>query len=535
MIKISHYEVYTDNGSGWQLIDRFTAENRQDAFNLAKEKEAEKNRVKIIKEIFDVQDNSYQESVEYVSNLGGNKKTSQKKKVGEHDIDNDIVEFPEVKTIISRTSLLGVIIKLILLISVSLIFANLFVNLLFPLLEIVVPEESSRPVLFGVFFIVFLAMSIPLLLKSIPWYIFIGNKTHQQPIKEKKFYIKAENLIRAYNLNSDKDPIVATAYPEAPLEYKQYIVSFLGEIISHVQSPLAMQSRFSRFGIKLMVYGGCLELARYCGLTMPEANSVMYDAIKIIDGKSADLEGFYEGKRSYRDNDVAVFLTGVGAHLMAQVINGLPISEKLLNFAFNRWVSQDKNPEFDRHPTLVATEKEESKAVQKNVTQPANTGKPVLVSVKSDLKFMDSSANQDKIATNVSEQIRNILRNLQNKYQGTDVIEAEGITSVKFNKIDNAIKYAIACLKDINIYQEEVANENLLMRNCCAITLFRSDEEPNLSGYLTDMFEHIYSGEIVITSDVQAELNSNEFKTDFLGEKAFKSLNINQSLYKLLD
>ena len=73
------------------------------------------------------------------------------------------------------------------------------------------------------------------------------------------------------------------------------------------------------------------------------------------------------------------------------------------------------------------------------------------------------------------------------------------------------------------------------MRNCCAITLFRSDEEPNLSGYLTDMFEHIYSGEIVITSDVQAELNSNEFKTDFLGEKAFKSLNINQSLYKLLD
>ena len=82
MIKIAHYEVYADNGSGWQLVDRFAAENRQDAFNLAKEKESEKNRVKIIKEIFDVQDNSYQESVEYVSNLGAGKKALNKKKKG---------------------------------------------------------------------------------------------------------------------------------------------------------------------------------------------------------------------------------------------------------------------------------------------------------------------------------------------------------------------------------------------------------------------------------------------------------------------
>ena len=73
LIKIAQYEVYIDRGAGWQLEDRFAAEQRQDAFNLAKEREQEKCKVKIIKEIFDVQDNSYQESVEYVSNLNKHK------------------------------------------------------------------------------------------------------------------------------------------------------------------------------------------------------------------------------------------------------------------------------------------------------------------------------------------------------------------------------------------------------------------------------------------------------------------------------
>lgn len=533
MIKIAHYEVYSDNGSGWQLLDRFAAENRQDAFNLAKEKEADKCKVKIIKEIFDVQDNSYQETVEYVSNLGRGKKTSRKETDNAHDVE-DTVEFSQIKTIVSRTSLIGFVIKLVLLISVSLIFANLFVGLIFPLLEIVVPEGNSRPVLFGVFFVVFLAMSVPLLLKSIPWYVFVGTKTPLKTLKEKKFYVKAENLIHAYNLNSEKDPVVVTAYPEAPLEYKQYIVSFLGEVVSQLQSPQAMQSRFSRFGIKLIVYGGCLELARYCGLTMAEANSILYDALKITDGKSADLEEFYEAKRSYRDNDVAIFLTGVGAHLMAQVINGMPISDKLLNFAFNKWVLQDKNPEIDRKPIEESTEKEEQ-----TDNSDANTEiviKPVLVSLKSDIKLSDDQpSKQEEIAKEISEQIRNIMRNLQNKFQGTDVIEAQGITSVKFEKISNAIKYAVSCLKDIALYQEELVNESVLMRNCCAISVFREDDEPNLSKYLADMFEHIYSGEIVMTADVQLMLNNKDYKTEFLGEKILKSTNTSQALYKLTE
>ena len=75
MVKIIHFEVYADRGDGWKLVDQFSSDQRQEAVNLAKELE-EDNRVavKIIREIFDVQDNTYQESVEYISGLGRKKR-----------------------------------------------------------------------------------------------------------------------------------------------------------------------------------------------------------------------------------------------------------------------------------------------------------------------------------------------------------------------------------------------------------------------------------------------------------------------------
>lgn len=533
MIKIAHYEVYTDKGDGWRLEDRFAVEQRQEAFNLAKEREAENCKVKIIKEIFDVQDNSYQESVEYVSNLNRKKGNAGRNWSGVEDDEQKDAPIPEVETLLSRSSIPGALLKLVVLITVSLIFANLFVGFLFPLLEIFVPEENSRPVLFGVFFVVFLAMSVPLLLRSIPWYVFI-NRRQAAPIKEQKFYDKAEYLIKAYNLNSDKDPVVASAYPEAPLEYKQYVVSFLSEIISHIKSPTVLQNSFSRLGIKLLVYGGCLELARYCGLKLSEANSIMFDAFKITDGDKADLEAFYEAKRTYRDNQVAIFLTGVGAHLMAQVINGMPISERLLNLAFNKWEAQDSNPKADRLPADVE-QKTELPPVTEVVPEPENL-KDTLASLKSDLKFMDNAIpGQEETATAVSSQVRNIVSNLVNKYKGENVIEDNGITSVRFRQPADAIKFAIECLKDISAYKEELDNENLLMRNCCAVTRYQADEEPNLSSFLADMFEHIYNNEIVLTGDVRADLPQDAYQLDFLGEKNLKNLGIDKELYKLVE
>ena len=80
MVKIIHYEVYANRGDGWKLVDQFSADQRQEAVNLAKEIETEDQvAVKIIREIFDVQDNTYQESVEYIGGLGRKKKAKSSK------------------------------------------------------------------------------------------------------------------------------------------------------------------------------------------------------------------------------------------------------------------------------------------------------------------------------------------------------------------------------------------------------------------------------------------------------------------------
>lgn len=522
-MKIAHYEVYADSGDGWKLQERFAAEQRQDAFNLAKEHEADNHRVKIIKEIFDVMDNSYQESVEYVSNLN-RKKSAKGGGFMSGSKDEEATEGKRVTYTGSQNTVAGVMLKIVLLIFLSLIFANLFVNLLFPLLEIFIEEENSHSVLFSVFFVVFLAMAVPLLLKSIPWYVWVNDSKDGKEKREKGFYDQAEYLIKAYNINNS-DPITAPAYPEAPLEYKHYVISFLSEMLSKLKSPTVLQDSFTRLGVKLLVFGGCLELARYCRLTLPEANSILYDAFKITDGEKADLEAFYEAKRSYNDNKIAILLTGVGAYLMAHVINGREMPSEALNIAFGKWEKQNSNPQNDA----------DSINPQEEEAREGDIMADCMVSIKSDLKFLDTSfPDYEAVAAQTSEGIRTIISNLLDKYRGFDVIEANGITTIRFRKLNNALKFAGECLKDIGVYHDEIGNDNMIMRNCCAITADNPEDEPNLSNFLKDMFEHIYNNEIVLTKEVQAHLDGTDYRMEYLGEKSFALLGRTVELYKYM-
>ena len=278
MTKIVHYEVYVDTGSGWQLIERYATEQRHEAYETAKEQESAHNRVKIIKETFEVSDNSYIESVEYISNQGGKK--GSKKTLSNIDYQKDSNEVVQ-DIADSRRNIYKAIVKFIALILVSLIFANIFVSLVFPLLEIFVGEDHNSSLLFFVFFIVFLAMAVSLVLKNIPWYIFINQeKENKTAINDDKFFERAQSLVKAYNINSDITNLKTSTYPEAPLEYKQYLIYFLSEILSNLNVRSALQNQFSRLGVKLLVFGGCLELARYGGLKLSEANSILYDAFR---------------------------------------------------------------------------------------------------------------------------------------------------------------------------------------------------------------------------------------------------------------
>ena len=537
MVKIIHYEVYADRGEGWKLVEQFSSEQRHEAVNLAKELERDdKVAVKIIREIFDVQDNSYQESVEYVSGLSRKNKTKpslgfkfNESYDGEYNVEyektaND--KHPSNSIILALLKLLGIIF-------LCLAFANLLVSLLEPLIEVFIPEDQRKKVLFIVFFTIFILATIPLILKKVPWMVFYGCNKRKKVINESRFFDKAAAIIRRYNMNDNFDDAITPVFPEAPLEHKRYIVDFLTEILGSLDSEISLHDRFNKLGIKLVVYGGCMELSRYCGLIISQANSLLYEAYKILDGENPDLASFYEAKRSYKDNKVAVFLTGVGAYLMSQVIKGEEIDSSVLKITMKKWIKQNKQQEEEQSETISDLLKEEEASSKKAITEKSVLFKCV-VGIKTGINFYDDEkeigAEQESI---VRGEIRNIIANLVTKLGGGEVLEQDTITTINFEKLNNAVKFAIDYLSDIENYKEQTEEKGLLLDNKCCIVEMPSSEDVNLSPYMSDIFEQSYNNEIIVNDIIKDELTDTHYELEYLGDKRLSRTDKVVALYKL--
>lgn len=527
MVKITHYEVYTDKGDGWKLEDRFSSEQRHDAINLSKEKELEKLKVKIIRETFDVQDNSYQETVEYVSGLkNGKPKSPAPKPVSSIDMRSYAVLGNEGEASLAAAEttpgdIFKAVFKLLSIIVLSLVFSNLLVTLLTPLVEEFVPEEKVRTVLFVIFFIIFLGLAVPLILTKIPWYVFnVRHRSEHRPLRESRFYEKANNIIKLYQLN-EYEPSIAPAWPEAPLEHKRYIVEFLRDIMSEIDSRTMFEDSFSKLGVKLVVYGGCMELSRYCGLRITEANSLLFEAFRILDGENADLEDFYDGKRSFADNKIAVFLAGVGAHLMAQVIDEQPMDAYVLKQSFDKWEGQ-LNGDFQENGDKQGVKKE-------------NLPYPCLVNIQYQLKFFDEDTpNVNSLKKSYDGDVRNIIYNLLNKYRGLNAIEKDDITSIEYEDTEAAAKFASEFIKDINLYKDGLNDDNLLFLGKCSIIDKNEDDASNPEDYITDVLDHTYNNEILVTEKIKNSMNDEKYGFEFLGEKRLNKSDKLVALYKLV-
>lgn len=530
MVKIIHYEVYANRGDGWKLVDQFSADQRQEAVNLAKEIETEDQvAVKIIREIFDVQDNTYQESVEYIGGLGRKKKAKSSKVSSLFNNFNGEYNVEYVKTENEksppRNSMMMAIGKLVSIIILSLVFANLLVSLIEPVVEVVIPEDRRKSVMFVAFFVIFLLIALPLILKKVPWSAFYAHNERKKVINERRFFNKAEAIIRRYNLNDEYEEVIAPVYPEAPLEHKRYIVEFLTQILGNLETGTSLHDSFTRLGIKLIVYGGCLELSRYCGLIISEANSLLNESFKILDGDKADLSAFYEAKRTYKDNKVAIFLTGVGAYLMAQVIKDVNMDAYILKATLKKWTSLNKQPE----PLP------EEIAVNSQASQENDIMFKCIASLKTTVNFYDDEheVSAEDISV-IRGQIRNIIANLVSKLEGENVIEANEITSVEFAKLNNAARFVVDFLNDIEAFKEQSGSEGLLLDSKCCILEMPTEDEPNLSPYLADIFEQTYNNEIIVNDTIKDELTDSRYEFEYLGEKKLSRSGQSAALYKLV-
>ena len=531
MVKISHYEIYTDRGDGWKLEDRFSGDQRYEAMRVAKEREAEKVSVKLLKEDFDVQDNSYIETVEYVSLAGKKDKTGSDyslrgglsaPKSGEYNIETQEPAGP-----VNGQNVVTAIFKLVTIIVFCLISANILVTLLIPVIELTVSEKLRQTVMFLTFFILFLLFAVPLVLKKVPWYVFSSNKVRRKKvIYEKKFFDKADAIIQIYNLNDNYEPTLAPAFPEAPIEFKRKIVDYMSQIISNLDGEVNISDGFNRLGLKLIVYGGVLELSRYNGLSITHANSMLHEAFGILDGDIADVEAFYEAKKSYKDNKVAIFLTGVGAYLMAQLLADRPLDTHILKKTFSKWESLNK---------YKVSENQKSTRKEKE-PQEEDILLKCFVGIENRIRFYENDQPGDKEDfSRVKSEVSNIIADLSDKYDGENVKEDNYITSIEFTKLNQAAHFATEFFKNILVYEDKLNNTNLIVADKCCILSLTVDQEEKMALFLQDVLEQTYDNEIVVNEEVKKQLQGEKYNFELLGEKVLNKTGATETLYKLME
>ena len=525
MVKIVHYEVYADSGNGWQLEERFSSDQRYEAVNLAKELEQDHYKVKIIKEYFDVQDNSYQETVEYVSGFAGRRSVSGGKNYPYGTVDEvSPASVGDINEGQGKSELVNAIVKIITIIIMCLVLANLMVTLLLPIIETFFENKKVNTITFVIFLTVFLGSALPLLLKKVPWYVFSQQSILRQKPQENKFYDRANLIEKRYNINDRYDPQVAPVYPEAAFEYKMYIVNFLRDVISNVNSATSLQDDFSKLGIKLIIFGGCFELARYSGLNLPEANSLLYEAYKFLDGDDVDLEAFYEAKKTYKDNRCAVFLSGVGAYLMKQVIDEHPMDINILKIAFDKWEEQNYQ---------ISLEK-----AKNNTELDKDINFYCIVNIKNTITYVDdTNVDKEKMSKQLRAAVVGITDNILDKYRAVSVNEKGEVTTLIFNKLNRAVKFATNFLNDIASYADDITDENTQLHCCCNIIEDIRQNELNIDDYAADLFEQTYDYEIITTEEINKmrdELDATRYSFDFLGEKKLNRTHLTERLYKIL-
>ncbi|MFI3242116.1 MAG: hypothetical protein R3Y43_06075 [Alphaproteobacteria bacterium] len=527
MAKIAHYEVYVDKGSGWELLGRFGLEERSYAFNLAKDKARSSIDVKIIKETFDHTDGSYTESVEYIKVA---KKAKQNSLYKNSELNNYEQELNKVmKERLNVPKATQALIILVSIILVSGIAVNLLGTLVLPFLENILPSEVVGKVFFFFLFAAFVLIALPLALKKVPWNDLSISALNTNKVTDEVFYNKAKKVENRYDLNDDFADDKTPIYPEASILDKKDVVAFVAQIFSILKTY--NMSSFNRLGIKLMVYGGILELANYRKLDGSNINSLLSEAILILDGQESDLVHFYQAKRSFKDNNFAVYLTGLGAFLMDKYLSKRNFDEILVVSGFERWEKSNKT----QLESSQNNDKEDNENSLKDSNVEEKNNVLNIVSIKHNVKLFDVSGpdNIDKEENEIIA-IRAIINKVAQKY--SSVIEErkqEDISSLLFEDLAVGIAFAKQALSDINEYVESVDDENIIYNIKCNIVK-KQDNNDNYV-YIDDLFTYTNDDEILTTANVVNEAKE-ETKLEFesVGKKLLQKNSKTVELFKVL-
>lgn len=539
MVDITHYEVYTDRGTGWKLEERFAEENHDQAIKYVHEIESDNISVKLIREKFNVMDNSYQETVEYINLAGkkGNKSGSGKSsnffegELAENRTRPNTIYDIEEEQRNSPKNVLIAVGKLLVVILFSLFFANVVVTLSTPLLDEIIPEESVKTMLFLFFFSLFLIVAVPLIVKKVPLQAFGIRKRHKvKPRQEKKFINKADAIFRLYNINMDSDPDIAPTLPDAKLEDKKKIVEFLGNVISGIDSTISLSDDFNRLGLRFLIYGGSMELGRVHRLNIAEANSLLYEAFCVIDGKDADISRFYAARNTYKDTKVAVFLTGVGAYIMSQMLHHETLDINILKLTFNKWCNLNN---IIYQAKQKAEEQKNKKEIKTSIISNEKFYTNVLMNIFLRIMYNGTKKDPAKYPIELKDQMKQLITNLAVKYNGQPYPTDGNVVNIQFSSINQALRCAKEVVNDISEYVDDLADENLILAERINLIEGKLSELPQKEKYMDDLFSQTYDGEVLLDEGIYKGADKNIFEIEDLGRKKLEKSGQSINLYKL--
>ena len=112
-----------------------------------------------------------------------------------------------------------------------------------------------------------------------------------------------------------------------------------------------------------------------------------------------------------------------------------------------------------------------------------------------------------------------------------------GVTSIRYTKLNTAIRMAIEFYRDIDVFQNEEQDESYRLHIKCAITETRPNGAPNLSSFVWAILGQTYDDEILTTETLKIlydEQDKDKYEFEYLGEKEFEGLEKSVNLYKII-
>jgi len=582
MVLIVNYDLYLRINGSWELHGRYASDQKKKAFLDAKN--AEENQfypVKIIKENFNSESGNSSENVIYMSKSTFDakeeeeaqakkekekrRKQIQKNKNSKKALNKKGKSKKPIANKEGSDKIITIGAKILILTTIAIILAKGLLWVISPILAIIYTGDDLSDAKFFSFLILFLSLAIPLIVKNISWNVL---NVEEEEFTKAHRTEKRKKTISPNNLNDG----YATPFEPVGIDYTKQVLMILNKYIAVLKELKLPINNFTKFGIKLALYGSCRYLQENKNLSQAQVNTLLYEAFNMFENNNVNSLGeFYEAKNSYENIDLAKTLIRSGESVMSNIDDYDKSEFDKLSNIVSSWYKlsepenqttkdsetseeeNTENAEKNKPSQLYEASGDLTEAVVDNSMEEDEGTKPIEIEEVKDAEknevvtvlfsdIVDSTLlNQevgDAKALEILKVHNKIYRDCLIEHSGKEIKHTGDGIMASFTSVANAADAAIEMQKKYFEYNQENPTQKRL-----EVKLGMNTGEPIKSN--NDLFgatvqiaarccSQALGGEIIVTNVVKELLTGKNIKFDCIGEKQLKGINEPIKLYKIL-